>query len=58
MIANRSETACAKCSCMSALATGCTQRRQLLIFLLLGGDKSTQRRDVKRAKAIAQLIED
>lgn len=35
-----------------------TQRGPLMIFLLLGGDKSTQRRDIKRAKAIAQLIEE
>lgn len=35
-----------------------TQRGRLVIFLLLGGDKSTQRRDIKRAKAIAQLIEE
>lgn len=35
-----------------------TQRGRLVIFLLLGGDKSTQRRDIKRAKAIAKLIEE
>lgn len=35
-----------------------TQRGRQVIFLLLGGDKSTQRRDIKRAKAIAQLIEE
>ncbi len=35
-----------------------TQRGPLVIFLLLGGSKSTQHRDIKRAKAIARLIEE
>jgi putative addiction module killer protein len=35
-----------------------TQRGRQVIFLLLGGDKSTQRRDIKRAKTIAKLIEE
>lgn len=30
-----------------------TQRGQLMILLLCGGDKSTQQSDIKRAKAIA-----
>ena len=34
-----------------------TQRRQRVIFLLMGGDKSTQGRDIKRAKAMAEEID-
>ncbi len=32
------------------------QRGQTIIFLLCGGDKSTQSRDITRAKALAQEI--
>ena len=35
-----------------------TQRGHQVIFLLLGGNKSTQKLDIKRAKLIAKLIED
>ena len=35
-----------------------TQRGHQVIFLLLGGNKSTQKRDIKRAQLIAKLIED
>ena len=34
-----------------------TQRGQRVIFLLMGGDKSTQSRDIKRAKAMAEEID-
>lgn len=33
-----------------------TQRGPTLIFLLVGGDKSTQDNDIKRAKEIARTI--
>ncbi len=35
-----------------------TQRGQLLLLLLCGGDKSTQQKDIERAKAIAARWED
>jgi probable addiction module antidote protein len=35
-----------------------TQRGRLLIFLLVGGDKSSQRRDIIKAKALAKTIEE
>ena len=35
-----------------------TQRGRLLILLLVGGDKSSQSRDIKRAKALAETIEE
>jgi len=34
-----------------------TQRGKHVIFLLMGGDKSTQRRDIKRAKAMAEDLD-
>jgi putative addiction module killer protein len=33
------------------------QRRTLLIVLLCGGDKSTQTRDIERAKELAKEME-
>ena len=35
-----------------------TRRRSVVIVILCGGDKSTQRRDIKRAKRIASEIGD
>ena len=35
-----------------------TIRGRLMIFLLLGGDKSTQKKDIRRAKAIVKLLGD
>jgi len=35
-----------------------TRRRSVVIVLLCGGDKSTQRRDIKRAKRISSEIGD
>jgi len=34
------------------------QRKDILIILLCGGDKSTQREDIKRAKEIAGRLEE
>jgi putative addiction module killer protein len=34
------------------------QRRSVLVVLLCGGDKSTQAKDISRAKALALQIED
>ena len=33
-----------------------TRRGDVVYFLLLGGDKSTQKRDVKRAKEMARTL--
>ena len=35
-----------------------TKRQNILIVMLAGGDKSTQARDIKRAKKILQLLEE
>ena len=32
-------------------------RGQRMIFLLMGGDKASQRRDIKRAKAMAEELD-
>ena len=34
-----------------------TRRQRIVVILLCGGDKSTQTRDIARAKLIAQAIE-
>ncbi len=35
-----------------------TQRGKVLVILLCGGDKDSQRRDITRAKALADDLED
>jgi putative addiction module killer protein len=35
-----------------------TQRGRVLILLLVGGDKSSQNRDISKAKALAALLEE
>jgi len=35
-----------------------TRRGRLVIFLLVGGDKSSQNRDIKKAKALADMLEE
>jgi putative addiction module killer protein len=34
----------------------CTQRGAQIVILLAGGSKRTQKRDIKRAKALAALL--
>ncbi|MDD3761477.1 MAG: type II toxin-antitoxin system RelE/ParE family toxin [Acidithiobacillus sp.] len=36
----------------------CVQRSETLIVMLAGGDKSTQQADIRRAIALAKLLED
>ncbi|WP_051848947.1 type II toxin-antitoxin system RelE/ParE family toxin [Thiomonas sp. FB-Cd] len=38
--------------------TYCVQRGETLIVMLAGGDKSTQQADIRRAIALAKLLED
>ena len=52
--ANRLEMGCMKCACMSDLGIVFVHRGDRIIFLLLGGNKSSQSRDIKRAKAMAE----
>jgi hypothetical protein len=40
------------------LASFCDAINHVLIVMLSGGDKSTQERDIERAKALAQEISD
>lgn len=35
-----------------------TKRRRKVVFLLVGGDKSTQERDIKRAIQLAQHLDE
>lgn len=35
-----------------------TQKGRLVIFLLVGGEKSSQKRDIKRAKTLAKELEE
>lgn len=35
-----------------------TQRGRLLVFLLVGGDKSSQKRDIKRAKLLLEMLKE
>lgn len=59
-IANPWVMAYRKCEFTVALAIGCiTPEREKIVYLLLcGGNKSTQKQDIKKAKALVKSLED